>query len=82
VNTLRRAARAEEAGSRCLWVCWLLLFGVAETYALRTRRMAPLTNTLRWASGARQSGWHARLRRWAFAGFLAWLAHHVLISRR
>lgn len=81
MKTLRRAADAEEAGSRCLWAAWLALFGVAEYTALRTRRIAPLTNVLRWVSGARQTGWHARARRWAFAGFLAWLAHHVLIEK-
>lgn len=81
MKTLRRAARAEEAGSRCLWASWLLLFGAAEAFALRTRRIAPLTNVLRWASGARQTGWHARARRWGFAAFLAWLLHHVLIDK-
>lgn len=75
---LRRAAAADEAGSRCLWAGWLALFGIAEYAALRTRRIAPLTNFTRWLVGARQTGWFAALRRWTFRAFLAWFYWHVM----
>lgn len=76
MKTLRRAAHAEEAGSRCLWACWLLLFGVAEFTALRTRRIAPLTNVVRWTVGAKP-GSSCAWRKAGFVAFGVWFYRHI-----
>lgn len=68
----------ENPGSRGLWAAWLALFGVAEYTALSTGRIAPLTDFLRFVAGSRQTGTHARARRWAFTAFLLWLWAHVM----
>jgi hypothetical protein len=72
--------RHEESGSRAVWLGWLALFGVGEYCALRTKRMAPLTNVARWVAGARCASWHGAPRRWAFGAFLAWLYWHIVIK--